>query len=78
MYTVYYLDNGRVRKIQCGFSTLESIHQNHALLRVQKGSTELLSHVGGVLDDIAELAEKGLVDTDESDQESGDRLPGMV
>jgi len=79
MYTIHYLDgDDRVRKTEGGFDTLETIHKNYVLISVRKDGRSVLSVIAGTIDDIAALGRNGLLSTDEPNQESGDRLPGMV
>jgi len=61
MYTIHYLDdNGEVQKTQGGFSTLERIHQNHAIIKVRKSNgSSLLSRVGGDLYEAISSKRKG-------------------
>lgn len=64
MYTIWYIEGeGRVRKTTGDFETLQSIHQNHALAKVQSGGRNVLSTIGGTLEDIKALQDKGLIDS---------------
>lgn len=66
-YTIHYIDDAdKVHETTGGFSTLQQIHQDYAIISIRKEGQSVFGVVGGALDDIAELVQKGLYDPGES------------
>jgi len=70
MYTIWYVDeHDRVEKTQGGFDTLERINRNHAIINVKNPDGDSITTVvGGMLDDIRVLQQRGRLDAGEPHQ----------